>query len=329
MTDIEQLREEVSILFARKARLTKNAVFWVKVILITFGAFTAGLAPFLSPSSADGFTFKEALGILGLTLVLLGGFFIIIAEEDTSEALDQARRATDQAANLALKADATYQIALDNEDAARRLYSLYITMSIARGTIEQAIADGHVDQAELIKGTLSSIGSELKHALGFGFEDQWTICVYRAEFSAEGGRVLSLIAHDRPFECDISKARKWPEGVGVGGIALAKNDEVYAPDLDDPAIGTAFKLDDDLLKSEDRDLYKSMFAVPVTVGNDLLPWGVVLATSDTPNYFRVDADEGVAPEEGIRALAGIVALAVSVCSPPDRLSPPDHGKVQI
>lgn len=85
------------------------------------------------------------------------------------------------------------------------------------------------------------------------------------------------------------------------------------PDLDDPAVGTTFRLDDALRKPEDRERYKSIFAVPVQVGSDELPWGVVLATSNVPYHFGSTETNGVDPEEGVRALAGVIALAVAVC----------------
>lgn len=313
MNRVEELRENVAALFQRKAALTKRVTFWIKLLLLVFGAFVATSASFFSADGLFPLTTQKILGLTGGSLVLLGSIYLLITEEDTTEALDEARRAADEAVNLALKSEVIYQISLENEEAAARLYSLYMMMSIARGTVEQAVADNHSGEDQLIRASLSSVASEMKHALGLGFQDIWTICVYRAEQHQDGHKELRLIAHDRPFDCSISDARRWKEGVGVGGIAYAKNDEVIAPNLDDPAVGTVFKLDEAQMKPEDREKYKSVVAVPITVGNDAAPWGVVLATSDTPDYFGSIEYVGVPPEEAVRALAGVVAVAVAVC----------------
>ena len=122
------------------------------------------------------------------------------------------------------------------------------------------------------------------------------------------------MAHVRSEPCELKNARPWREGVGVGGVAVAKNDEVVVPDLDDPAVGTAFRLDKNMVKDQDRDRYKSICAVPVAVGHAERPWGVVIATSNVPSHFGAVGGEVVEFEEAVRALAGLVALCITACN---------------
>jgi GAF domain-containing protein len=147
--------------------------------------------------------------------------------------------------------------------------------------------------------------------MGFEQADRWTICVFYGDIDQrEGRRVLRCVAHARAIECDISEARTWPEGVGVGGVAYANAREVIVPDLVDEAMGTVFDLGD-RKRSYDEERYRSLAAVPILVDRGEKPWGVVIATNDRPHHFNVEGT-GVRTVEAVRALAGMVALAVSV-----------------
>lgn len=311
---LDELSAVLGKLFKQKAKAVKRTIFWVKLLLVALGAFISSAAAFFSTDTLLPLSTPQVIGLTGLFLVLVGTVFIIITEDDSAEALEQARHAVDEAARYSSTAREVYDELLTYDDAVDRLSALYYVMSLGRGTVEQAVLRGVVNETTLIRACLKSCQRELKVALGFEIGDVWTICIYRARaVDGEPLKELELIAHDRSVDCDIEKARRWREGVGVGGIALAKNDEVVVPDLDDPAIGNVFKLDGDLAKPEDSDRYKSIFAVPIEVGSDQHAWGVVLATSNIPDYFGADDNVGVDPEEAVRALAGLIALSVAVC----------------
>lgn len=149
--------------------------------------------------------------------------------------------------------------------------------------------------------------------MGFEISDMWTICVYRAEPNASGGRdSLRCVAHNRAIQCEISEARVWDEGVGVSGISYANQREIIVPDLSSANLGSMFNLAGGA-RPYDGDRYRSIVCVPVVIHGQGKPWGVVVATSDRVNHFNTDEDGGPKAIEPARLLAAMVALAVVLC----------------
>lgn len=60
----------------------------------------------------------------------------------------------------------------------------------------------------------------------------------------------------------------------------------------------------------DRDRYVSMVAVPIKVGRETKPWGVVTVTTDRPNHFNLDVGNRVTTSEPARAVAAMAGLAI-------------------
>jgi hypothetical protein len=125
------------------------------------------------------------------------------------------------------------------------------------------------------------------------------------------GRRASAPAVSRSIDCEIDAARVWPEGVGAGGVALSRGQEVLVPDLQAPELGTLHQIGD-LRREHDAMRYRSIAAVPILVAREKLPWGVVVATSDRAGHFGIDQGTGVRTAEASRALAGMVALGVAM-----------------
>lgn len=98
-------------------------------------------------------------------------------------------------------------------------------------------------------------------------------------------------------------------------MALLRDAEIVAPDMLDPLGRSLFNLQSGDMKDDDAIRYRSMIAIPVNVGKDDRPWGVVLASSDEPHHFLMDgADDNVElplRTEALRAFGGLVALAVA------------------
>ena len=170
-----------------------------------------------------------------------------------------------------------YDELLSLERTIERLKSLHGAYWATRGAFEAALSSSTPSEVTSEKGKGGSeevfvrrvleelTARRFRVALGFELSDTWTICIYRAEWNEdEQVRYLRLVAHHRSIECSLEGARLWREGLGVGGLALAKKDEIVIPDLDAPSTGTAFRLADS--KPDDKLHYKSLFAVPIFVG---------------------------------------------------------------
>ncbi len=298
--------------FTSKAKRVASATRFVKLVLIYGGAVISACVALFPNGFVWPVTGVQLTGLLGAALVALGGYFITFTE-DSAEVLNDAQQALFEAEEAESAANEAQQFAYEYEEASIRLTALYTALSAARGLLERAACTGFDREVMLVKACMDVMRRDLRVALGFDQSDTWTICIYQ-RLNGEAGdpAFLKCVAHDRTVDCHIDDARTWKEGVGVGGMALAKDSEVVAPDILDPAAISLFQLSDGLVSAVDRDRYRSLVAVPIHVGTDKWPWGVVVASSNRSDHFGYETEHGgVQSEEGARALAGIVALAVA------------------
>lgn len=257
------------------------------------------------------------VAFVGLAVSAIGLVFLVMTRSDDDN-LQEATQAISLAESNFHATQLAEQEKLYFAYSAKQFRSLYLAYASARSMLERAVADGQLDEEKLIGDVLLAMRLELRIALGFETDHTWTICVYKSKMDDNDGyRYLHCVAHDRSIECDITKARRWKEGIGVGGMAFAKNDEVVAPDILEAAAISLFSLNGDTLRDDDRKRYRSMFAVPVQVGLNQRPWGVVLATCNDAGHFASDIgdeedDVALNNKEAVRALAGLVALACIV-----------------
>lgn len=300
----------------------RAAIFWVKLLLVSGGALLAGWASFFSggevivldPSKWSG---QQIFGVIGVLLVFLGAWFLLKTEEKPGAAYD-AHRALMRADELSSELDEAVQLLESYRVAAIGTTSLYVAYNGARGVLEQAALARVSDEVKLIRDCLWSMKQDLQISLLFESTHTWTICVYKCEFNDDDQHnYLRCVAHERSIPCDLGDARLWKEGVGVGGMALAKDGEVVAPDILSHGAGTIFRLEGDIVRRADLVRYRSMMAVPVSVDGDSKPWGVVLASCDQPEHFGAQGGMrehmGLQPEEAVRTLAAVAALAIAIC----------------
>ena len=296
---------------AKSLRITRS---WLSIGGSLVAAVAAAILGFTSwPPTVVQAVFG-VLVVVGAASAALGSYLELRAREDPTEAIDQARRKLVLAERYESLANERLALLRVYNKARKQLESLYLVFSSCRGTIEQAFAHREFNEVELIDRCLADCRHDLQIALEFETGDYWTICVYRTETSDKYDvPFLRCIAHERSVSCTLDEAREWPLGIGVGGAALAQNREVYVPDTSAHDVGNAYELAGEMKKETDDDRYRSMVAVPVSVGEESLPWGIIIATSSSPRHFGAERVSGVHPEEAVRALAGIAALAVLVC----------------
>ncbi|WP_170577989.1 GAF domain-containing protein [Ruegeria arenilitoris] len=325
---LDKTSKKNSDLLKKKSKRVKWGSILVRIFLVlggtllvaTFGLFKDdGIAEFLSLSKWEPW---QVISMFGLLLIFIGGVFGLIADGDSIDEILRAHEAINLAKEHRLEILTTYDELLEKQVAITRLQSLYASFWAARGAFERALQNSQTEmnidrEDKFVERVLEGLTArQYRIALGFELSDVWTIGVYRSEWNAEERAwFLKLVAHHRSMDCDKSKARQWREGVGVAGVALAKQNEIVVPDLDHPAVGTAFRPTrdvDEVKKVEDRNNYKSLFAVPIFVGEEQRPWGVAIATSNRADHFGAESVSGVQPEEAVRGLAGLIALAVTI-----------------
>lgn len=318
----KDLKARIRELLRENQRKVKRVGFFIKLVLVAGGALLAGAAAFFNGSTAvwsnpSTWGKIQIVGLTGVTLTFLGALFIYMTEDKPGAAFD-AHEALTKAEETATERDDAYQLLEAYEQVSKRVVSLYLSYSAARGVLEQAAVAGVADEVKLVDDCLWSMKQDLLISLGFNMSHTWTICVYQRKFNeTDSYNHLHCVAHQRAIECNLKEARSWKEGVGVGGMALAKDGEVVAPDILSDGAGSLFKLSGDIVRTEDLVRYRSMMAVPVSVDGDCKPWGVVLASCDAPHHFGAEdqtrANTGLRPEEAVRTLASVVALAIAIC----------------
>lgn len=302
----------------KKARLSK---LFIKFALIAGGALIAGLSSFfldtdaqvLAPSTWEK---GQIWGMIGTLAVFLGALYMAFTEEDSGAVYD-AQEAINKANALKVREADLYGHIEAFAEAAEQLRSLVVAYGSARGFLEQAASNRITDEVQIIRVCLDAMENDLLISAGFEMEDTWTICVYqRARRQDDETEYLELVAHSRKIKCNLRDARRWPIGVGVGGMALAKDAEVVAPDIIAPGAGNLFKLDGEFVRERDLERYRSMMAVPVNVDGDEKPWGIVLVSSDRADHFGAPPDKAhgvmVRPEQTVRTLASVIALCVAI-----------------
>ena len=299
------ITEVVSGLFDKRAKRFKRASLYIKIVFVSFAAFIASLAQLTNISTPA--TTNQLVAIGATFLAFLGSLFVLFTDEDASEELAAARRASEELRDLEDELD----VLPGYEDAIEQQAHLYQSMTLMRAAIERSVVkDDSVDGTVrvLIELTLRT----LPVAMGFAQADRWTVCVYRAEETGTGRDKLRCIAHNRAIKCPIENARSWEEGVGVAGIAYANRQEVVVPNMQAAGLGTVFNIAAGA-RDYDADRYRSMAAVPIRVDGMAKPWGVVVATNDRYGHFNLNEELGPQNAEGVRLLAGMVALAAVVC----------------
>lgn len=250
-----------------------------------------------------------SVGIGAAIAILFAGVFIGFSERNSFAEVDDARSALETARRIQARFDR--RVADDrqvNQQAARML-QLYTAMNLMRDAVEAAIVGPQQDVIVSVTALLDAAERPLKLTLGFEMDHYWTLCIYVAELDATTQRIaLRCVAHRRAKECPLAEARKWPEGIGIAGEVYSRNMEIIVPDLAAAELGTLYRIANP--KPEDEERYRSIVGVPIKLGQEPKPWGVVIATTDNPEQFLPDEDDGVRAVEGARALAGMVALAV-------------------
>lgn len=299
--------DEIGALFVERAQKFRNASLFAKIALISIGSALAAIAQF-TQFPATGPTGWQVAGIGASLIVAVGGIFVWITEQDAPKELSIAHAAVERAREALAGYEELYQLT----DEMDRLVYLVQATNLMRGVIERAAGSG-LDEDKLSALVLKACDRSLPIAMGFQQPDQWTVGIYKAVPIDDGRHELVCIASKRAIECDLSEARRWREGTGIAGVCFSINDEVVIPDLQAQGVRAVFGSAANEVRQYDAERYRSMVAVPINVGKDSQPWGVVAATNDRVDHFSTAGSDGLSNHEGARSLAGMVALGVALC----------------
>jgi len=298
--------DEIGSIFAERAEKFRNASLFAKIALISIGSALAAIAQF-TQFPPQGPTGWQVAGIGASLIVAVGGIFVWITEQDAPKELSIAHSAVEKAREALAGYEELYQLT----DEMDRLVYLVQATNLMRGVIERAAGAG-LPEDKVAALILKACDRSLPIAMGFQQADQWTIGIYKASALQDGRHELICIASKRAIECDVSEARRWREGTGIAGVCFSINDEVVIPDLQAQGVRSVFGSAANEVRQYDTERYRSMVAVPINVGKDAQPWGVIAATNDRVDHFTATATDGLSNHEGARSLAGMVALGVAI-----------------
>lgn len=308
MADLADIKDELIQVRTRYTSGVSVASKFVKGVFVTLGAAIAGIAQFATWPAGTDPTGAQVTGIAACIVVFFGGIFVLLTEQDASEAVKVADKAVEAARDAEERLGVVDAIENEMERLAET-YQLCLTM---RGALEQSVVGTVGTVEDTIASLFDIIARPLSIACGFAQADRWTIGVYKAVPSEEQGKaILRCIAHDRAIKCELNEARSWPEGVGIAGIAYTNGREIVVPDLRDEGVKAVFG-PRGLVRPYDADRYVSMVAVPIMVAGREKPWGVVNATSNRSGHFATSKAPGFKYDEPVRALAAFAALAVAM-----------------
>jgi hypothetical protein len=311
MATLKELADRVGALAAASARDESRASFFVKCALLISGAALSAIAQGVELAHSNGeFSVWTILGFVGAACVALGSIYLVLKESDTSQTLETARQVVEEARQFERQIQEFEDAEASLSKQVRRGLELYNSMDVMRGAIEQSLGLPDLTSSKIIQTCLDVAINSLLVAFDFATEDTWTIAVFEAHKASESDKAtLRCVAMSRKILCDISAARKWDEGVGVAGVAYSSGNEIVISDMSAPELDTVFKLKANA-RTYDVERYRSMVAVPITVGQDKMPWGVAVVTTDKPLHFNRGPANGVSTSEPIRAIAAMSALAI-------------------
>lgn len=304
---LKSLGDDLGEIFVERAAKFKRASLFAKIGLISIGSAIAAIAQF-AQFPATGPTAWQIAGIGASVIVAVGGIFVWLTEDDAPRELSTARKAVEKAREALVGYEELYEIVGEND----RLVYLIQAIYLMRSVIEQA-AGTSLSEEKMAQLVLEACDRSLPIAMGFQQADQWTLGVYQARPLEGTRRELVCVATKRAIGCDPGVARKWKEGTGIAGVSFSVRDEVVIPDLQAEGISSVFGSAANEVRDYDTERYRSMVAVPILVGKDEEPWGVVAATNDQVAHFSATQGNGLSNSEGARTLANMVALGVAIC----------------
>lgn len=291
--------------YLSKARFAGRVV---RLGFISVGAATAGAAQFMDwdPSGPSG---AQVVGIIATLLVLLGGVYTGLVDEGAPQQLETARKAIEKAAQFEAQYERYQQVYDIYEKDTRRVGNTYLSVMAMRRVLEAA-AFQKPDGARLAHLFLEAAQEHLPDALSFQNHHQWTIGIYKAETGDHGIQELVLVAKLRAIDCDIARARKWPTGTGLAGIAFTSRKGLTVENVNDPQIRELIGANGQS-RGEDSSRYVSYSIAPILVGPNDAPWGLVIATSNQEGHFSLEEGPGIKTDEAVRAVAGMMEIGVA------------------
>jgi hypothetical protein len=155
------------------------------------------------------------------------------------------------------------------------------------------------------KGTLFGVGDE-----------KWAFNVYR--WNAESERLEMLACRRWSRHSEEQAHRSWARGEGHAGLAFKQGTELVCGDANAPSVNGLITARGDQYRAYDRAAYVSFASLPIKLGDQKDPLGVLVATSDQKNRFVAEEEARSTGQrdtvEALRTVTDILATMIVVAS---------------
>lgn len=290
----------------RSSRLFQTYVAWRRRLQIGFvvgGVVISGGGEVLSNMVPDPYKqYCYAAWLGGLIAAFIGGVVIAFTDDgepgalhDAAEALNELRACDEQIDEL--EAEFTW------------ITRLYALSQFYRELIEAAFLQGSVT-AEVQKSRRATMLDQLladKRTLMDIGDERWNFAIYL--YNPATGTLECDICRRLNRAEEEAEHRTWSPGEGHIGLAFQTKRRIIAANTSDPEASALFDAPESKRRDTDRDLYKSIASIPISL-NDEQPVGVLVATTDVEGRFSAarNEDGGRDSVEPLRQLASALAL---------------------
>ena len=155
------------------------------------------------------------------------------------------------------------------------------------------------------KGTLFGIGDE-----------KWAFNVYR--WNADSERLEMLACRRWSRHSEEQPHRSWASGEGHAGLAFKQGTEQVCGDANEPSLNSLITAQGSQYREYDPSVYVSFASLPIKLGDQKAPLGVLVATSDRKNRFVTEEAAFSAGKrdtvEALRTVADTLATMIVVAS---------------
>jgi hypothetical protein len=282
-----------------------------KMILVGLGTLMAGAGQLIT-DPPSGTPWNRVVGIIGVVLAFVGGWWTMRAEKHAPQALEEARLAIQESLELKAHSEALrsqVEAAFDSMRQASRHQRQLLALSRTTIEIAEHLTMNRSSRSlnERLARFLRLSERPLLAGMRINGGERWTLSIY----VPDGENLVRVAAACADRTTSVATGRPWKIGQGFVGAAYQRRGDLVLADAQMPEIQAMLNVP--APSSSDASRYKSIAAITVRVdGMPDPPWGVVIGTSDRKGRFDTESkSEGAANTEAIRMLASAVALIVS------------------
>lgn len=306
------LRNQVAGKLAEYGRLRRTLL-----ILAAIGATASWIIGAVAPDEAAPWV--SAAQVFGLFVSgFVAAFFAIFEDNSadlarTAQTLEDERDGTQRDLEQskrdfdALSEEYRYQIAL-----------YQFSRSIGELTdpfLDSYAAEALPDLQDRVGYLLDVLSQEKGTLFGIG-DEKWGFNVYL--WNPESERLEMLACRRWSRNGEEQAHRSWSRGEGHVGLAFKRGVELVCGDANDPSVNGLITAQGDQYRNYDRKTYVSFASLPVKLGDQKEPLGVLVVTSDRRHRFVPEEEARLNGKrdtvEALRTVTDTLATMIMVAS---------------